>query len=285
MGSRPWVPLDLLHAESLSSLLTQCGIGPLHPDEFSDLNRAWHRLKPWPDVVHAFPPLAKRAALVSLSNADLAMSANIAQHAGISWHAIMGAEPAKAYKPQAEVFLHALDAMRVRPEEAMMVAAHNHDLHAAARLGLRTALVIRPTEHGPGQTTDLTPSGDWDIVCSDLRQLATVLTSPPQSHMEAIRLATTSDLQGHLSGSNGVIEATETTEHGLPGLGRTNLTRIRLMTIAAVIAAAVALAFDQGYAAGTQAEPGSDEAGAQQFEVQPGLQSPRNTASQTEGQP
>ena len=53
-----------------------------------------------------------------------------------------------------------------------MVAAHNSDLAAAQSLGLRTAFVRRPTEHGPDQTIDLEPTGDWDIVAEDFEDLA-----------------------------------------------------------------------------------------------------------------
>jgi 2-haloacid dehalogenase len=53
-----------------------------------------------------------------------------------------------------------------------MVAAHNGDLAAASALGLRTAFVARPTEHGPGQTTDLKPARDWDVVADSFVDLA-----------------------------------------------------------------------------------------------------------------
>jgi 2-haloacid dehalogenase len=46
----------------------------------------------------------------------------------------------------------------------MMVAAHNNDLKAAKAQGMKTAFVARPTEHGPGQTTDLAA----DPACVDL---------------------------------------------------------------------------------------------------------------------
>jgi 2-haloacid dehalogenase len=54
----------------------------------------------------------------------------------------------------------------------MMVAAHNGDLAAAGACGLRTAFVPRPTEHGPGQTSDLRPDPGVDLVASDLIDLA-----------------------------------------------------------------------------------------------------------------
>jgi 2-haloacid dehalogenase len=35
-----------------------------------------------------------------------------------------------------------------------------------------TAFVPRPVEHGPGQTTDLAPEGDYGVVAGDLVALA-----------------------------------------------------------------------------------------------------------------
>jgi 2-haloacid dehalogenase len=40
------------------------------------------------------------------------------------------------------------------------------------RDGLRTAFIPRQTEHGPRQTTDLRPEADWDVLASDLMDLA-----------------------------------------------------------------------------------------------------------------
>jgi 2-haloacid dehalogenase len=57
----------------------------------------------------------------------------------------------------------------------MMVAAHNGDLAAAARYGLQTAFVARPTEYGPGQTSDLAPEFAVDIAARDLVDLACLL--------------------------------------------------------------------------------------------------------------
>ncbi|HEX6081124.1 MAG TPA: haloacid dehalogenase type II, partial [Methylomirabilota bacterium] len=47
-----------------------------------------------------------------------------------------------------------------------------YDLRAARGEGLRTAFVPRPAEYGPGQTTDLAPEGDWDVVGRDFLDLA-----------------------------------------------------------------------------------------------------------------
>ena len=37
---------------------------------------------------------------------------------------------------------------------------------------MRTAFLPRPTEYGPGQTSDLAPEEDWDVVANDVEDLA-----------------------------------------------------------------------------------------------------------------
>jgi len=54
----------------------------------------------------------------------------------------------------------------------MLCAAHNADLAAAQRLGLRTGFVARPTEYGPHQVRDFAPEGEWDIVAADMQEFA-----------------------------------------------------------------------------------------------------------------
>ncbi len=63
----------------------------------------------------------------------------------------------------------------------MMVAAHNSDLLAAAACGLQTAFVPRPMEYGPGQTSDLAPEHDFDLVARDFIDLAHQLGIAPES--------------------------------------------------------------------------------------------------------
>ena len=54
--------------------------------------------------------------------------------------------------------------------------ACNDDLAAARAAGLKTAFLPRPNEHGPGQTTDLEPESDWDVIASDMNDLARRMT-------------------------------------------------------------------------------------------------------------
>jgi len=57
---------------------------------------------------------------------------------------VLSAELFEHYKPDPEVYLGAARLLGLPPEEVMMVAAHNHDLKAARKLGLKTAFVAAP---------------------------------------------------------------------------------------------------------------------------------------------
>lgn len=173
-GRRPFVRLDTLHRENLEAAIAQFGIDPVRVPaaELDDLNLAWHRLDPWPDVVAGLARLKMRYIIAPLSNGNIALMIDMARRAGLPWDAILGAEVAQAYKPMPEAYLRTAEILAMRPAELCMVAAHNGDLAAARACGLRTAFVPRPREHGPGQTTDLQPEQDWDMVAADFADLA-----------------------------------------------------------------------------------------------------------------
>lgn len=174
-GRRPFVKLDVLHRENLEAVLAELGIRDLPEAEKAALNLAWHRLDPWPDVAPGLARLKRRYILAPVSNGNLRLMVDLARHGGLPWDAILGAEVARAYKPAPEAYLRAAELLDLPPSACAMVAAHNDDLAAARDQGFRTVFVPRPFEHGPGQTTDLEPTADWDLVARDFDGLATRL--------------------------------------------------------------------------------------------------------------
>lgn len=173
-GARPFTRLDVLHRENLEAVLPEFGIDPatVPAAELDALNLAWHRLDPWPDSVAGLTRLKARHIIAPLSNGNIILMTDMAKRAGLPWDAILGAEVVRAYKPSPEAYLRTAEVLAMRPEEVCLVAAHNGDLAAARRCGLRTAFVPRPTEHGPGQKKDLAPEQDWDVVAEDFVALA-----------------------------------------------------------------------------------------------------------------
>jgi 2-haloacid dehalogenase len=165
-GEREWVVLDVLHREALDDVLAEQRLD-LDAGARDELTLAWHRLDPWPDTVPGLTRLKERYAIAPCSNGHIAQSVNLARHAGLPWDAILGAEIARAYKPDPRVYRASVAALGLEPGEVMMVAAHGGDLAAAAACGLRTAFVPRPREH-PGAETD----ADADVRARDFAALA-----------------------------------------------------------------------------------------------------------------
>ncbi|WP_321939309.1 haloacid dehalogenase type II [Paraburkholderia sp. J8-2] len=174
-GRRPYVRLDILHRENLVKVLERSGIAGVTNAEIDELNLAWHRLDPWPDALGALTRLKRRYIIAPLSNGNIRLMVDMAKRAGLPWDAILGAEVVRAYKPSPQVYSETVDILGLAPAELCLVAAHNGDLAAARRLGLSTAFVVRPTEHGPGQKTDLKAEQAWDFVVDDLNELASQL--------------------------------------------------------------------------------------------------------------
>jgi 2-haloacid dehalogenase len=172
-GEIAWTNIDDLHLEALLALLPEFGLAGLSPAQVSHIHRVWHRLNAWPDAIEGLTRLKRRFVIGPLSNGNVALLVNMAKHAGIPWDAIFSCEYYQRYKPHPDTYLGVCRHLSLEPHEVMMCAAHNYDLRAARSVGLRTAFIPRPTEHGPGQTTDLVATEDWDVVADDMLDLAT----------------------------------------------------------------------------------------------------------------
>lgn len=171
-GRRPWTILDALHRESLDTLLARHAIRELSEDDIAHMNRAWHRLNPWPDTVEGLTRLKRKVIIGTLSNGNVGLLTRMAKFAGLPWDVILGAETSLAYKPLPQAYLGAAAHLNLKPAQVMLVAAHNGDLAAAAAAGLRTAFVVRPSEYGPHQDRDFKADQAWDIVTDSFNGVA-----------------------------------------------------------------------------------------------------------------
>lgn len=174
-GALPWMPLESVHRLALEGLLTQYRVTGVTDAEIDRLVHARWRLRPWPDSVPGLTRLKQRFVISPLSNASFIGMVKLAKFAGLPWDCVITAENARCYKPRPEAYRTAVSLLGLRPDEVMMVAAHNYDLRAAQGEGLHTAFVPRPTEYGPAQSTDLIAEGTWDIVAGDFLALADAL--------------------------------------------------------------------------------------------------------------
>ena len=176
-GQRPFVSLDTLHMENLEAVLRERGLDPaaFPPDEVDELNRAWHFLPPWPDSVAGIAQVKRDFIVGPLSNGNTALLVDMAKAASLPWDVVLGSDVSRAYKPDPQAYLGQAAMLGLEPGEVMLAAAHNGDLAAARNIGLATAFIARPAEHGPGQEIDLEPSDDWDAAVTSITDLASRL--------------------------------------------------------------------------------------------------------------
>lgn len=173
-GQRSFTKLDTLHRENLDQALRHFGIDPerLPGERLEDLNKSWHRLPAWPDSVEGLSAIRRHYIVGPLSNGNTSLLLDMARNAGLPWDVIIGSDLTRTYKPLPQAYLRTAEFLDLQPGEVMLAAAHNSDLRAARTAGLATAFIARPTEHGPGQTVDLVPEGDWDLAASSITELA-----------------------------------------------------------------------------------------------------------------
>lgn len=171
-GELPWLRIDALHRIILDGLLDRFGLGGLPDDETEELNRAWHRLDPWPEAVEGLARLKSKYIVTTLSNGNFSLLANMAKRAGLPWDCIVSAELFRHYKPDPETYLGTADLLGIAPGELMLVACHSSDLRAARAAGLRTGYVARPFEHGPGGVAEPFEAGEFDVAAADFLELA-----------------------------------------------------------------------------------------------------------------
>lgn len=167
VGELPWMRIDALHRLILDTLLPRFGLDALDEPERDHLNRAWHRLDPWPDSIEGLQRLKRRFTIAPLSNGNFSLLTGMAKRAGLPWDCILSAELFRHYKPDPETYLGAADLLGIAPAELMLVACHPGDLRAAKAAGLRTGYVARPLEQGPSGRAEPFDPAEFDVVAAD----------------------------------------------------------------------------------------------------------------------
>jgi 2-haloacid dehalogenase len=171
-GDLPWTRIDDLHRMILEELLGTAGITSICVEDVDELNRAWHRLDPWPDTVSGLTRLKEKFTITTLSNGNMSLLTNMAKRAGLPWDCVISAELFHHYKPDPQAYLGCADLLGVPPDELMLVAAHPSDLRAARSAGLIAAYVARPLEYGPGREAHPIEPDEFDVAATDFVDLA-----------------------------------------------------------------------------------------------------------------
>ena len=134
-GELPWTNLDALHRMSLDEVLDEFEISGFSDAEKMEVTYFWHNLRPWADSVPGLYRLKNKFVIAPMSNGNIALMTNMAKNGGMPWDCILGAEVAQHYKPDPESYGTAVKILGLKAEQVMMVAAHQGDLLASAKVG------------------------------------------------------------------------------------------------------------------------------------------------------
>lgn len=176
-GELPWTLIDELHRMILDDVLGEFDMSDLDERQRKHLNKAWHRLQAWPDSAQGIERLKSRYITTTLSNGNINLLVNMAKAAGLPWDCVLSAEVFNAYKPDPRTYLGVARIFDVRPDQVMLVAAHQDDLAAARSCGLLTAYIERPLEFGTDMPKDVSPHPDNTLHASSIAALADTLLS------------------------------------------------------------------------------------------------------------
>jgi 2-haloacid dehalogenase len=171
-GEVPFQKIDVIHRAILEEVLAKFKVTSLSEEEKTHLNLVWHRLKPWPDSVRGLKRLKSKFIIATLSNGNTSLLVNMAKFGGLPWDTVFSSDTFNLFKPDPGMYLGAAGRLDLSPEQVMMVAAHKHDLRAAAEQGLKTAFVKRPHEHGRNNNPDLASEPGFTINAESFLDLA-----------------------------------------------------------------------------------------------------------------
>lgn len=174
-GKTPWMTMDEIHRSVLVQMLEELGVPRLSDEEVTDLNCAWHRLRPWPDAVDGIVRLKRQYMVSPLSNGNLSMLTAASRHAGLTWDCVLSSAMFSSYKPDPKVYRGAASLLGLAPQEVMLVASHAYDTDGARSAGFKTAYVFRPDEFGPGRGEDPGDTSRFDFVAANFLELADLL--------------------------------------------------------------------------------------------------------------
>lgn len=107
------------------------------------------QLPPHPDVEEGLSMLQKAGyRMVTLTNSTGEVVKQQMESAGLTkyFETLLSIDPMRKYKPALETYREATKKLGVRPEEAMLIAAHGWDVTGALHAGLQAAFISRKAQ-------------------------------------------------------------------------------------------------------------------------------------------
>ena len=109
---------------------------------------AWHSQHAWPEVQDAISKICDDLGLEVMvhANGTTRLQLDLTRSSGLSFNMLFSSELLGVYKPTPAAYKRALDLVKLRPEQVVLVAAHAYDLRGAQAVGIKTVYVRRWTD-------------------------------------------------------------------------------------------------------------------------------------------
>lgn len=110
--------------------------------------QAWHCQPSWPEVGGAIRSLREDLGLEVFvhANGTTRLQLDLTRSSGLAFNMLFSSQLLGVYKPSPVAYQKALELVKLKPEEVVLVAAHAYDLRGAQSVGLRTVYIHRWTD-------------------------------------------------------------------------------------------------------------------------------------------
>jgi 2-haloalkanoic acid dehalogenase type II len=175
-ANQPVEDFDVTLRKTLEALLEK---HPQYKTLFDDQTKAqcvaaWHSMPAWPDVKPAIEKLKDAGYEVFVSaNGTTRLQLDLCKSSGLVFNMVFSSELLGVYKPAPENYRKTLDLVKVKPEESVMVAAHNWDNQGGKEIGMKTVYICRRTDD-INEDMELA-RGENDFFLEDMTDLPTVI--------------------------------------------------------------------------------------------------------------
>ena len=173
-GNLAWMNSDDMHRMALENLKARYPfLARIDPADF--VQATWHHLNAFAGAAGAIDRLRTGYTVVVLTILSWESIVSSSKKAGVQWDGILSCEFLGYYKPSLQAYRKAAALLGLKPEQAMMVAAHEGDLAAARKAGMHTALVKVPEKDDMSEGFESPDNMDFDITAEDFEGLCTAL--------------------------------------------------------------------------------------------------------------
>lgn len=136
---------------------------------------AWHSQPAWPEVKKAIQSIREDLGLEVFvhGNGTTRLQLDLTRFAGLSFDMLFSSELLGVYKPSLEAYYKALQLVKLRPEEVVMVAAHAYDLRGAQKCGMKTIYIHRWTDDVNEDMDQVRK--EFDVFLENMEELPTTI--------------------------------------------------------------------------------------------------------------